>query len=86
MGHVCLSYKSYFFSKRIVFSSHHKSANSTFSHDLSAKRTGPMCSYSKLSRSRVFSKPAMTYQPSELDICVHTQNCLEVECSLNSKP
>jgi hypothetical protein len=45
-----------------------------------------MCSYSKLSQSRVFSKPAMTYQLSEHDLCVRTQNCLEVECSLNPKP
>ena len=38
--HVRLAYKPYFFSQRIIFFSHNKSANSTFSHDLSAKRTG----------------------------------------------
>ena len=37
---VHLAYKSYFFSQRIIFFSHNKSANSTFSHGLSAKRTG----------------------------------------------
>jgi len=37
---VRLAYKSYYFSQRTVFFSHNKSANSTFSHDLSAKRTG----------------------------------------------
>ena len=31
---VRLAYKSYFFSKQIVFFSHNKSANGTFSHDL----------------------------------------------------
>ena len=36
-----LSYETYFFSERILFFSHNKSANSTFSHGLSAKRTGP---------------------------------------------
>ena len=35
-----LAYKPYFFSQRTVFFSHNKSANSTFSHGLSAKRTG----------------------------------------------
>ena len=30
----------YFFSQRTVFFSHNKAANSTFSHGLSAKRTG----------------------------------------------
>ena len=30
----CLTYKSYFFSQRIIFFSHTKSANSTFSHGL----------------------------------------------------
>ena len=35
-----LAYKPYFFSQRIIFFSHNKSANSTFSHDLSVKRTG----------------------------------------------
>ena len=34
-----LAYKSYFFSQRTIFFSHNKSANSTFSHGLSAKRT-----------------------------------------------
>jgi len=37
-GPVRLAYKPYFFSQRTVFFSHNKSANSTFSHDLSAKR------------------------------------------------
>ena len=37
---VRLAYKPYFFSQRTIFFSHNKSANSTFSHDLSAKRTG----------------------------------------------
>ena len=37
---VRLAYKSYFFSQRTIFFSHNKSANSTFSHGLSAKRTG----------------------------------------------
>jgi len=37
---VCLAYKPYFFSQRILFFSHNKSANSTFSHGLSTKRTG----------------------------------------------
>ena len=37
---VRLAYNPYFFSERIVFFSHNKSANSTFSHGLSAKRTG----------------------------------------------
>jgi len=34
----CLAYKPYFFSQRTIFFSHTKSANSTFSHDLSAKQ------------------------------------------------
>jgi len=34
----CLAYKPYFFSQQIIFFSHTKSANSTFSHDLSAKQ------------------------------------------------
>ena len=33
-----LAYKPYFFSQRIIFFSHNKSANSTFSHDLSVKQ------------------------------------------------
>ena len=37
---VHLAYKPYFFSQRTVFFSHNKSANSAFSHGLSAKRTG----------------------------------------------
>ena len=37
---VRLAYKPYFFSQRTVFFSHNKSANSTFSHGLSAKRIG----------------------------------------------
>ena len=37
---VRLGYKSYFFNQRIVFFSHNKSANGTFSHGLSTKRTG----------------------------------------------
>jgi hypothetical protein len=40
MRHVRLSYKSYFFSEQTMFFSHNKLANNTFSHDLSAKRTG----------------------------------------------
>ena len=36
---VRLTYKPYFFNRRTVFFSHNKSANSTFSHGLSAKRT-----------------------------------------------
>jgi hypothetical protein len=32
-------YKPYFFNERTMFFSHNKSANSTFSHNLSAKRT-----------------------------------------------
>jgi len=35
---VCFSYKPYFFSQRIIFFSHTKSVNSTFSHGLSAKQ------------------------------------------------
>jgi len=35
---VCLAYKPYFFSQRTIFFSHTKSANSTFSHGLSAKQ------------------------------------------------
>jgi len=38
--HIRLAYNLYFFSHRTVFFSHHKSANSTFSHDLLAKRKG----------------------------------------------
>ena len=37
---VRLAYKLYFFSQRIVFFSHNKSANDTFSYGLSAKRIG----------------------------------------------
>jgi len=37
---VRLAYKPYFFSQRTVFFSHNKAVNSTFSHGLSAKRTG----------------------------------------------
>ena len=37
--HVRLAYKPYFFSQRIVFFSHNKSANNTFGHGLSTKRT-----------------------------------------------
>ena len=33
----CLAYKPYFFSQRIIFFSHTKSVNNTFSHGLSAK-------------------------------------------------
>ena len=40
LRHVRLTYKPYFFSQRTVFFSYNKSANSTFNHDLSAKRTG----------------------------------------------
>jgi len=36
---VRLAYNPYFFSQRTVFFSHNKSANGTFSHGLSAKRT-----------------------------------------------
>ena len=32
------AYKPYFFSQRIIFFSHNKSTNSTFSHDLSASK------------------------------------------------
>jgi len=32
------AYKPYFFSLQVIFFSHNKSANSTFSHGLSAKR------------------------------------------------
>ena len=39
---VRLAYKPYFFSQRTIFFSHNKSANSTFSHGLSAKRIGPV--------------------------------------------
>ena len=39
---VRLAYKPYFFSQRTVFFSQNKSANSTFSHGLSAKRIGPV--------------------------------------------
>jgi len=49
--HVRLVYKPYFFSQRTVFFSHNKSTNGTFSHGLSAKRTGQ--SHSKL-KSRIF--------------------------------
>jgi len=35
-----LAYNPYFFGQRTVFFSHNKSVNSTFSHGLSAKRTG----------------------------------------------
>ena len=34
MRHVRLAYKPYFFTQRIIFFSHNKLANSTFSHDL----------------------------------------------------
>ena len=53
----CLTYKPYFFSQRTVFFSHTKSANSTFSHDLSAKQAqtnmalkseGTQCSWQKI--------------------------------------
>jgi len=37
-----LAYKPYFFSQRILFFSYNKSANGTFSHGLSAKRTGQL--------------------------------------------
>ena len=37
-----LAYKPYFFSQLTVFFSHNKSANNTFSHGLSAKRTGQL--------------------------------------------
>ena len=36
---VRLAYKLYFFSQRIIFFSHNKSANNIFSYGLSAKRT-----------------------------------------------
>ena len=39
---VRLAYKPYFFRQRTLFFSHNKSANNTFSHGLSAKRTGHM--------------------------------------------
>ena len=37
---VRLTYKLYFFSQRIIFFSHNKLVNNTFSHSLSAKQTG----------------------------------------------
>ena len=40
MRPVRLAYKPYFFGQRIIFFSHNKSTNSTFSHGLSAKRIG----------------------------------------------
>jgi len=40
------AYKPYFFSQRTIFLFHNKSANSTFSHGLSAKRTGLLSSWS----------------------------------------
>ena len=42
---VYLAYKPYFFSQRTVFFSHNKSTNSTFSHGLSAKRTGHLSNF-----------------------------------------
>jgi hypothetical protein len=39
---VRLSYEPYCFSEGIMFFSHGKSANGTFSHDFSAKRTNNM--------------------------------------------
>ena len=44
---VRLAYKPYFSSKRIIFFSHNKSTNSTFSHSLSAKRTRRIPSHSR---------------------------------------
>ena len=41
LGPVRLSYESYYFSERTVFFSHDKSANNTFRHGFSAKRTWP---------------------------------------------
>ena len=41
-GPVCLCYEPYHFSERTMFFSHNKSANSTFSHGFSAKRTEPV--------------------------------------------
>ena len=40
-GPVRLSYEPYYFSERTMFFTYNKSANNTFSHDFSAKRTGP---------------------------------------------
>ena len=40
-GPVRLAYQPYFFNEVTVFSSHNKSANNTFSHGFSAKRTRP---------------------------------------------
>jgi hypothetical protein len=55
---VCSFYKPYFFSERTVFFFHNKSANSAFSHDVSAKRTelnclGVACLLKKL---KIFAK------------------------------
>jgi hypothetical protein len=52
-GYVRLSYKLYFFSKQIVFFSHNKSANNTFSHGFSAKRTWPKQVYHHGPASRI---------------------------------
>jgi hypothetical protein len=49
LRHVHLSYKLYFFSQRTGFFSHNKSANSSFSHDFSVRRTRPLDSWSSLS-------------------------------------
>ena len=43
-----LTYKSYFFSQRTIFFSHTKSANSTFSHDLSVTSPNEQGAFSGL--------------------------------------
>ena len=56
---VRLAYKPYLFSQRTIFFSHNKSANSSFSHGLSAKRTGHIWFESGLwtpTRKRYFCK------------------------------
>ena len=60
---VHLAYKPYFFSQRTVFFSHNKSANSTFSHGLSAKRTGH--SFLKPPFKKYLKPPAYTLLPAD---------------------
>ena len=61
----CLAYKSYFFNHRIIFFSHTKPVNSTFSHDLSTKQA-------QINRAL---HPPSAYGDLFIQICQATTDC-----------
>ena len=63
---ICLAYKPYFFSQWTIFFSHDKSANSTFRHGLSAKRTGQKTFvWSRCSPAYYSEKSVTTHQTTQ---------------------